>query len=91
MPQFELITQAEAVTKTTTGRRAKLVQEYLGYIEQLRADQAGRLKASGSESLAAVRRRLGTAARSANKDLVVRRVGDEVLFWLRGGATGRLP
>ena len=90
MPQFELVSQAEALEKTTTNpRRAQVMQEYLGYIGRLRAGQAGKLKASSGESLSTVRKRLGAAAVAADKPLVVRRVGDEFLFWLSVGSPRR--
>lgn len=83
MPTFELVSIGEVMTKFATGRRAQTLKEYLGYIEQLKAGQAGRLQASEGESVAAVRRRLGAAAKTAGKDLLIRRDGDEVYFWMR--------
>ena len=84
MPKFELISESEALTKTATGKRAQLLQEYLGYIEQLKPGTAGKLEPAQGETATAVRRRLNAAAKAANKDLVVRRVGEEIIFWLHG-------
>ena len=91
MPRFELIPQADAEIRSTTGKRAQIIREYLGYVEQLQAGQAGRLEVTEGETTGAVRRRLGAAGRLAGKELVIKRVGSEVFFWLRTGAgrTGR--
>ena len=82
MPEFRLIPVGEAQAKTqTVGKRAHLIQEYVGYIDALRRGQAGTLRPSEGESVAAVRRRLGKAAKATGKDLVVKRSGDQVVFW----------
>ena len=83
MPKFELVPVHEAVLKTATGKRAQINKEYLGYIERLEEGKAGKLSAAAGESGGAVRRRLGQAARLAGKDLVIKRSGDDVLFWVR--------
>ncbi len=83
MPKFEVLSKSEAELKTATGKRAELTKEYLGYIQGLRKDQAGKLTATGDgESIASVRRRLGSAARAAGKDLVIKRTGNDLYFWL---------
>ena len=91
MPQFQLVPLEEAIARTTTGRRAEITREYLSYIEQLKEGEAGRLQAVETESVAAVRRRLGTAAKLAGKELVIKRAGDEVYFWVQpvGLSAGR--
>ena len=76
MPKFELLPLNEAVMKS-----AQNLQEYVGYIEQLGEGRAGRLQASDGERIGAIRRRLGAAAKLAGKDLVIKRVGEEILFW----------
>ena len=83
MPTFGLVPIGEVMVKSATGRRAQILKEYLGYIEQLKAGQAGRLQASEGESVAAVRKRLGAAARIAGMDFLIRRDGDTVYFWMR--------
>ena len=91
MPQFEVISEREALAKTTTRKRTQLLTEYLGYLKQLKPGQAGKLTPGAGESATAVRRRLGAAAKEANVDLVIRRVGDEVIFWMRSGASRGRP
>ncbi len=82
MPAFETIPLQEAMMKTATGRRAQLAQEYLPYIQQLAEGQAGKLQASEDEKLSSVRRRLGDAARLAGKNLVIKRTGEDLYFWV---------
>ena len=82
MPRFELLPKAEAELKSMVGRRAEITKEYARYIEQLTSGQAGKLMASAGETTATVRRRLGQAAKMADKSLAIKRVGEEVYFWL---------
>ena len=82
MPEFERLPVQEAKLKSARGRRAQVNREYVGYIEQLAPGQAGKLTPAQGERVGAVRRRLGVAARAAGKELVIRRAGDEVYFWL---------
>ena len=87
MPTFETLPIEQAMMRSATGRRAEITKEYLGYIEQLSEGEAGRLEVSEGETVATIRRRLGAAARTVSRDLVIRRVGDEVFFWAQlGGA-----
>ena len=81
MPRFELVPLEQAIARSTTGRNAQIISEYVGYIEQLPPGQAGRLQPSDGESIAAVRRRLGSAAKLAGKNLVMKRSGEELYFW----------
>ncbi len=96
MPAFETIPLQEAMMKTATGR-AQLAQEYLQYIQQLAEGQAGKLQASEDEKNSTVRRRLGDAARLAGKNLVIRRTGEDLYFWVastdeqRSRRRGRRP
>ncbi len=97
MPKLDVIPIEEARAKTTTEsasrrQRAQILQEYRGYIDQLKSGEAGRLVAGAGETTATVRRRIGAAARSAGKNLTIRRAGNEVYFWAaerRGSANGR--
>ena len=95
MPTFELVSVEEATIKTTTSKRAEIINEYLGYLDQLTEGQAGKLHLSEGETAIAVRRRLGAAAKLAGKELVIKRAGDEVYFWVgekprrRHGRRGR--
>ena len=88
MPEFELLPQSEAEMKSARGKRADTAKEYLGYIGQVSKVQAGKLTAGESETTAAVRRRLGAAAKMGGKSLVIKRTGDEVLFWAKERGTG---
>ena len=83
MPEFETLSLSEAQRHASlSGKRGAIMAEYLGYIERLQGkEQAGRLRATAGESVGAIRRRLGAAARLAGKELVIRRVGEEIVFW----------
>ena len=81
MPQFETLPLEEAMLRSATGRRAEITKEYLSYIEQLQEAQAGKLTVIEGETYPTLRRRLGTAAKLAAKDIVVRRAGDDLYFW----------
>jgi hypothetical protein len=83
MPQFEIVSLEEAMTRAATSRRARMAREYLSYIEQLGEGQAGRLKAVEGEKLSTIRRRLIAAAKLAGKSLKVKRVGEELYFWIQ--------
>ena len=93
MPRFDIVPIAEVRVKSASeGKRAQILQEYRGYIDQLTSGQAGRLVAVAGETTATVRRRLGDAARAAGHKLTIRRAGDEVYFWAvekRRAANGR--
>ncbi len=81
MPRFDRVPLGEAKMKTTSGKRAQIIAEYVRYIEQLGDGQAGRLQAAEGEPITTVRRRLGAAARQLEKSLTIRRTGDEIYFW----------
>ena len=82
MPTFELVSLDEAMTKSATGKRAEMMAEYVGFIDKVQKGQAGKLQPGEGETTAAVRRRLGAAAKLVGKNLVIRRTGDEVYFWV---------
>ena len=82
MPTFDQVPLQEAKLKTATGKTAQITKEYLDFIEQLTEGQAGRLQPSEGESLATVRRRLGVAAKLSDKDITIKRQGNEVYFWV---------
>ncbi len=82
MPTFDQVPLQEAMLKTATGKTAQFNQEYLGYIEQLTEGQAGKLQPGEGERVAAVQRRLSVAAKLSGKDIVIKRQGNEVYFWL---------
>ena len=82
MPTFEVIPLQEARVKTATGRRGQSLQQYADYIQQLPEDQAGKLQATEDEKVTTVRRRLTVAADALGKKLTVKRMGDELYFWV---------
>ena len=93
MPKFDVIPIEEARVKSASEsasvrKRAQVLQEYLGYIDQLESGQAGRLVAGAGETVSTIRRRIGAAAREAGKNLSIKRVGDEVYFWAEGRGAG---
>ena len=89
MPKLDIVPIEEARVKTASGgKRAQILQEYQGYIDQLKSGQAGRLVAGAGETTATVRRRLGAAARAAGKNLTIRRASDEVYFWVERRTSG---
>ncbi len=90
MPKLDIVPIEEARGKSaSSGKRAQILQEYLGYIDQLTKGQAGMLVAGAGETTATVRRRLGAAARAAGHKLTIRRAGDEVYFWAERRRRGR--
>ena len=85
MASFKTMPLADAKAKTMPPQRAHILPEYQRYIEQAESEeQAGVLEASHGERLAAVRRRLGDAARMAGKSLEIRKDGDTIIFWVKG-------
>ena len=81
MPRFDRVHLGEAKTKTANGKRAQMIAEYVGYIEQLGDGEAGRLQAGVGEPITTVRRRLGAAARQMDRNPTIRRTGDVIYFW----------
>ena len=82
--------QTKAELDSATGKRAEIMVEYLGYLNQLKEVKAGVLTASGSdESPTALRRRIGKAAQAAGKEIVIRRKDDAIYFWLGSGLKRR--
>ena len=81
MPTFDTLPLNEARANSATGRRAALLQEYMGYIKSLAPGQAGKLEPGEGETTQAVRRRLTAAAEALGKELQVRRSADGVYFW----------
>ena len=85
MPDFELVPLDEAERNTQLiGKRGTPKRQYIAYIERFKDGHVGKLKDSEGETTAAIRRRLGSAAKCLGKQLVVQRLGDQVYFWEEG-------
>ena len=69
MPTFSIVPIGEARAKTATGKRAALLQEYVGYIQGVAPGEAGMLEAGEGETTQAIRRRLTAAAEALGKNL----------------------
>ena len=91
MPLLEVVSRSEAELKTAGEARAKVLSQYIEFIEGLKGDQAGKLQASAGETARTVRRRLGDAGRLIGKELVIKKDGDVVYFWLKARRPGRPP
>ncbi len=82
MPKFTTISLTEAKVKTMPSARAKIIAEYVGYIEQAeREGSAGVIESSSGENPRTLRRRLGDAMRQTGKALEIRKDGDRLIFW----------
>ena len=82
LPRFEYLSARDAhLELVLRGSRGEILREYMGYIEQIDPEHAGKLTAGEGESTAAVRRRLGAAAQLLGRSLVVTRDGRVVYFW----------
>ena len=81
MPEFEIIPLQQAISSSATRSRSDSIGEYIRYIEQLGRDEAGKLTPSDGETVATVRRRLGSAVKASGKSMQIKRVGAEIFFW----------
>ncbi len=85
MPTFSTLPIGEARARSATGKRAALLQEYVGYIERVAPGEAGKLEAGEGETTQAIRRRLNAAAGALGKRLEFRRADSAVYFWSSDG------
>ena len=82
MPGFRRVSREE-----TSNRRPAIspalarLQQYEAYIKKVTPGETGRLTPGEGETPAALRRRLGAAAKALGVQLTVKRVGDRVYFW----------
>ena len=82
MPGFRRVSREEISSRRPAVNPALArLKQYQAYIKKVGAGETGRLTPSKGESSAAVRRRLGAAARALGVKLTVKRVGDQVFFW----------
>ena len=69
MPRFEFLSARDAhLELALRGSRGEILREYMGYIEGLDPEHAGKLTVEEGESTAAIRRRLGAAAQLLGKE-----------------------
>ncbi len=85
MPTFETLPVKQAKANSISGKRAKLLREYMDFIEQVPHGHAGKLEPAEGETTNAVRRRIGAAAAALGKSLTIRRVENAVYFWIATG------
>ena len=82
MPAFRQVSRDETSSRRPTANPALArLKQYQGYIKKVAPGVTGRLTPSKGETPAAVRRRLGAAAKALGVQLTVKRVGDRVFFW----------
>ena len=82
MPGFRRVSKGEVSNRRPAANPAILrLKQYQGYIKKVAPGLTGRLTPDKGETPAAVRRRLGAAARALGVQLTVKRVGDRVYFW----------
>ena len=81
MPEFELVPRQQAIVSSSARARSDAIRKYTMYVEQLGSDEAGKLTPSDGETVATVRRRLGSAVKASGRNMQIRRVGAEIYFW----------
>ena len=82
MPGFRRVSREETSSRrTAVSPSLARLRQYQGYIKKVAPGMTGRLTPSRGETPAAVRRRLGAAAKALSVKLTVKRVGDRVFFW----------
>ena len=82
MPGFRRVPREEASNRrSAVGPALAQLRQYQGYVKKVTVGETGRLTPGKGETPAAVRRRLGAAARALGVQLTMKRVGDQVFFW----------
>ena len=88
MATLEVVSLQDAQFELSlTGKRGVVMRQYMDYIGQLQNGQAGKLTPEAGETTAAIRRRLGAAAKVLGKNLVVNTQGNAVFFWEESNAS----
>jgi hypothetical protein len=85
MPEFTTVSVQEAQLRTIPGRQGQFINQYAEYIQQLPHGQAGKLSIGEGENHTAIRRRLATAAKAMNINLIIKRSGNDLYFWREDG------
>ena len=80
MPTFGTVPIGEARAKSIAGKRAALLQGYVGFIQGVPPGQAAKLEPAQGETALAARRRLTAAADLLGVNLEVRRTANAVYF-----------
>ena len=81
MPRFRRVSREEVTGRPAVSPALLRLKQYQGYIKRVAPGRTGRLTPGEGETPAAVRRRLGAAAKALGVQLTVKRVGDRVFFW----------
>ncbi len=81
MPGFRRVPREEVKGRPAVSPALRRLKQYQGYIKRVSSGSTGRLTPSKGETPAAVRRRLGAAAKALGVQLTIKRVGDQVFFW----------
>jgi len=81
MPKFSVVSTNEALRDAERAAVPEELAPYAEYLHQLAPGEAGKLVPSQGEDLRTVRLRLSAAARRMNKKVIIRRAGEELLFW----------
>ena len=81
MPTFRKMTKDEldALTMPPSGERARVREEYRGYLADLELGEGGELLLDPSEKKVTVKNRLKRAAKDLNLGIEFRRSGDNVV------------
>jgi hypothetical protein len=83
MPKLDVVPISEAKIRTPGRSRAEALREYIEFIEQLGDDQACRIQPSPGETQRTTMRRLGDAGRLSDKNLVIKKDGEAIYFWVK--------
>jgi hypothetical protein len=81
MPEFTTVSVQEAQIRTIPGRQGQFINEFADFIHQAPQEQAGKLSIGAGEKHTAIRRRLVTAAKALNINLIIKRSGNDLYFW----------
>lgn len=81
MPMYRKMTKEEldALTMPPSGERARVREEYLGYLADLDLGEGGELQLEPPEKKVTVKNRLKRAAKDLNLSIEFRRSGDNVV------------
>ena len=81
MPGFRRVSRDETRRRPAVSPALARLRQYQGYVKRVIPGLTGRLTPDKGETTAAVRTRLGAAAKALGVQLTVKRVGDRVYFW----------